>query len=229
MKSDTISSWPSHSNLSCPGSISCKTRLGRLLLSWFQLTRSRPVGKLPIVSAIIIGSRSSTQQLARASPAHSLQLESRPRALPYDHCGLTKSRPTSELRASNQDSRQKYQRTAHQDLEGSREQRGLHVTVADPSDDAQFHQDDGKGDAQRYMEVGNQKRKGVPDAADRCHSTFHQTAGPRMTSAGQASVVRQGFCEAHANTCAQGGRHAHQESVPATFRSQGGGKDRRQR
>ena len=48
-----------------------------------------------------------------------------------------------------------------------------------------------------------------------------------MTSTRQASVVRQGFCEAHANACTQRGRHAYQESVPATFRSEGGGKDRR--
>ena len=101
--------------------------------------------------------------------------------------------------------------------------------MADPSDDAQFHQDDGKGDAQRDMEVRNQKRNGVPDAADRCHSTFNQTAGPRMTSTGQASVVRQGFCEAHANACTQGGRHAYQESVPATFSGEGRSEDRRQR
>lgn len=81
MKTDTMSSWPSHSNLSCPGSISCKTRLGLLLLSWFQLTRLRRVGKSPTESAMITGYRNSAQHRARASHVHNLQLEEQAQVL----------------------------------------------------------------------------------------------------------------------------------------------------
>src|SRR5438876_1687254 len=66
----------------------------------------------------------------------------------------------------------------------------------------------------------------MANSAERGHSATNHSTDPGMTAAGQASVIRQGFCESHADTGAHRGGHSHEKGVPTVSGRKGRSENR---
>src|SRR5260370_39632937 len=66
----------------------------------------------------------------------------------------------------------------------------------------------------------------MADSAERGHSATNHSTDPGVAAAGQTSVIRQGFCESHADTGADRGGHSHEKGVPTVSGREGRGENR---
>src|SRR5260370_17461620 len=58
------------------------------------------------------------------------------------------------------------------------------------------------------------------------HRATNHSTNPGVAAAGQTSVIRQGFCESHADTGADRGGHSHEKGVPTVSGREGRGENR---
>src|SRR5262249_41865148 len=85
---------------------------------------------------------------------------------------------TPLLDAADEDPSQEDDYPTDHHLEDRRQQRRVHVALADPGDDEQFHHDHAGGEQDRGQERGNQEREGVPRRAQEGHQPADRTAHP---------------------------------------------------
>src|SRR6266571_3542712 len=88
---------------------------------------------------------------------------------------------------------------AERHLYGRGKRRRFHVAVAHPGDDGQFHDNHGDRNRSSCGELLDEVGQRVPDASERGHQARDQPAQPRMSTAGQAPVIGEGFGEGHAD------------------------------
>ncbi len=92
--------------------------------------------------------------------------------------------------------------------DGDDEQRGAHRDLeeafAHPGDGEQLEGDDTAGDEQRFVDVGDQERQRVEDAAERGHAAGDGAAHDRGAAPGLLAGVRERLRPAHADPSAEG-------------------------
>ena len=80
---------------------------------------------------------------------------------------MTARREARRSRTPNEDADDEDKHATDNDLEGGLQERGIHIARADPGDHGQLDCDDGEGDRGRDIEVGNEIRQRVAEAAAR--------------------------------------------------------------
>ncbi len=108
-------------------------------------------------------------------------------------------------------------------------ERGVHVFVPHPGDDAQFRQHHHHGDGGGGLDVRDEIRQGVAKPAEHGHQPANESARPRMAASGQAAVVGQRLGESHADARAHGGGQSDEKGGRAAVRGERGGEQRRER
>src|ERR1700709_1188561 len=88
----------------------------------------------------------------------------------------------SQLPDADEPAREEDEEAADDDLEAGREEGGVHVAVADPGNDDEFHHDDGAGDAGGQVEVADEVGEGVADAAEGGHESADNPTQPGVAA-----------------------------------------------
>src|SRR5262249_16157065 len=132
------------------------------------------------------------------------------------------------LGTSDQDADKEYEGAADQDLEGSGEQRGVHVTPANPRDDRKFNRDNYAGDAGSRPEMWNEIGQGMAETAEGGHAAAAKPTDHRRAAAGERAVVGERLGEGHGDAGADRSGDTDEESRPGVVRGEGGREERRQ-
>ena len=107
--------------------------------------------------------------------------------------------------------------------------RRVHVAVPYPRNEAKLYNHDQSGNNHGRAKAGDQKWQCVPDAADSSHQAAHQAARPRMTAAGETTVVGESLGKTHADARAQGCSETDFERVKTALSGERGGEYGRER
>jgi hypothetical protein len=105
--------------------------------------------------------------------------------------------------AAYQNTDKKDANAAYDYLKCGPEKRGIHVALADPANYQELDGNDQYGKSCRRVEIWDEVRKRVADAAGSCHQTADDAAQQRFAASGQAAVIGQSFREAHRNAGAE--------------------------
>src|SRR5580704_13611813 len=92
-------------------------------------------------------------------------------------------------RTPNEDADDEDEYATNNDLEGGLQERRIHIARADPGDHGQLDRDDGEGDRGRDIEVGNEIRQRVAEAAERGHPAAHYAPHHGCAAAGERAVI----------------------------------------
>src|SRR3954454_15268604 len=104
--------------------------------------------------------------------------------------------------ASDQDPGDEDEHAADYNLKCCREDRRIHVVLANPGDGGEFNRDDDDGSYERRMETGDQERQCVPNSTECSHQTADDASEPRVSSTSESAIIGERFCESHADASA---------------------------
>src|ERR1700722_2083836 len=92
-------------------------------------------------------------------------------------------------RTPNPDSDGKHQYSAHHHLKGRGEQRRIHIAIANPGDNRQFHGNDDNSGDKCYMKIFDQEWERVPYPAGGRHQSCNRATQQRTPPTCHRSVV----------------------------------------